>query len=349
MVGTNDGGYVQNFGHDNTVHSNLLAFGDRREVRLGISDPLITKLDFNNNLLLPKSIMPFDFFATSPDVIYANNRVSNRVLSTPADLTKCGGGCTVSTVVLTVGADPRIITLTGADIATATWVAEVGAAVGPPGLAASVIPAVKANLPPAIVAPPVGFEAALAETAVGGRPFNLKYVTGGSATAIAVQADAGTPTGKSLIFTDSAAIVNRWEPYAWATLSHTGGISTVEFSIKIDANTHFMHEWRDNANSYLAGPSMRIKPTGIEVAGRIVASAPVGEWINLKITAPLDAAAGRWTLEVRYSSGAVATVSNLANINAGWKRLNWLGFVSNSGVASTAKIGFIKANTSLGG
>ena len=346
VVGTDAGGYLLHYGRNNIVRNNLLAYGDRSEVRVTRSDPLLTKLDFNNNLLIPKYTSPLVGFATAPDVIYMANKVSSNALATAADITKCGAGCSAANVTLTVGADPRIITLVGADAATNTWVAEVGAAVGPPGLAYATAPVVITTPPPVVVAPPAVYAAAIADTAIGGQPINLQYRTGGSTTAITVQADTGTASGKSLRFIDSAAIVNRWEPYAWATLNHTKATSTVNFSIRIDATSNYFHEWRDDANVFLAGPSLRVKPTGIEVAGKIVAPAPVGEWINVKITAPLDTGAGTWTLEARYASGSTVTVPNLANKNATWKRLNWLGFVSDSAVASTASIGLITATNS---
>lgn len=342
IIGTDAGGYLLHYGRNNIVRTNLLAYGDRSEVRVTRSDPL-TRLDFNNNLVIPKTAAPFVAFAAAPDVQYAANKVSSRALTTQADIAKCGGGCARADVTLAVGADPRIVTLTGADLGTTTWVAEVGAAVGPPGLTYATIPVVVTTPPPVVVAPPVLYTAEIAPTAIGSQPINLKYRTGGSATAITVQADSTLPSGKSLRFVDSTSIINRWEPYAYAPLNHTKLSSTVEFSLRIDGGSNFLHEWRDDANVYLTGPSLRVKPAGIEVAGKIVAPAPVGQWINLKVVAPLDTSAGTWTLVVRYASGSVVTVNNLVNKNAGWKRLNWLGFVSDSALTSAASIGSITA------
>jgi phenylacetate-CoA oxygenase PaaJ subunit len=70
VVGTDSGGYLLHYGRNNTVRSNLLAYGDRSEVRVTKTDPL-TKLAFNNNLLIPKNTAPFVGFATAPDVVYA--------------------------------------------------------------------------------------------------------------------------------------------------------------------------------------------------------------------------------------------------------------------------------------
>ena len=129
-------------------------------------------------------------------------------------------------------------------------------------------------------------------------------------------------------------------------LNHKTGVSTVEFSINIDAGTDFLHEWRDsNQPPYLTGPALRIRSTGIEVAGVKVADAPIGQWISLKVTAPLDAGAGRWTLDTKVGSGSYSRLGNYANRDASWQRLNWIGFVSAAKVASTYCVGVIKADT----
>lgn len=343
VVGTQDGGYLLNYGRSNTLRNNLLAYGDTGEVRVTRSDPTLTNLVFSNNLLLPKNTSPFVSFATAPDVVFSGNQVSNRVLSTAVDMTKCGTGCTLSSAVLTVGSDPRVITLAGADVATSTWVTQVAAASGPINLAPSLIPAVNASLPVVYVAPPVGYVAEIAETAIGGRPLNLKYFTNRLMDPVTVQADTGTPSGKCLRLMESTGIVNAWEPTAYATLNHTADVTTAEFSVKIDAATNFWHEWRDNANKYLTGPSLRIKPTGIEVAGKVVAPAPVGTWINVKITAPLGSTAGLWTLAVSNGTATPMVVGTYPNQSAGWNRLNWLGFMANGTAASSTCLGYIKA------
>lgn len=199
------------------------------------------------------------------------------------------------------------------------------------------------TLPPVVVAPPVAYQDEFATTALGTQPTNMQYRTGGSNSAISVQTDTTAPSGRSMVFVDAATIKNRWEPYAWATLNHTKGTTTAEFTLQIDSSSNFLHEWRDDANVFLTGPALRVKPNGVEVAGKVVAPATVGQWIRIKITAPLDAAAGTWNLEVRQADGRVTTVNNIANKNSGWKRLNWLGFVSDSATASTAKMGMISA------
>ena len=91
-------------------------------------------------------------------------------------------------------------------------------------------------------------------------------------------------------------------------------------------------------------PSLRIKPTGIDVAGKIVAPAPIGQWLTVRITVPLDTAAGLWTLETSANGTTFTKVGTYANKSAGWKTLSWLGFISNATVTSTTLLGYVKAD-----
>jgi len=342
-VGTSDGGYELSYGRNNTTRNNVFAYGDNAEVRVSRSDPA-TNLAFSGNLLLPKNTAPLVAYATSPDVKYTSNEVSDRVLTTPSDLAKCGTGCSRVATTLTVGTDPRIITLVGANAATAAWVATVSANVGPPNLPASSIPKVSATPPPVFVAPPKGYVLDLEGATVGGQPLNMSYRPGNLTTNIQAVTSTGTPSGKCLRFTDSAAIAKLWEPYSYATLNHASGTTVAEFSLMIDANTDFLHEWRDDSFVYLTGPSLHVKPTGVTVAGKVVASAAVGQWITIKITAAVGTGAGTWKLEVTNAQGVKTTVNNLAPKDSGWRRLNWLGFVSDAAVASTSCVGYVKAD-----
>ena len=344
VIGTNDGGYLLHYGRSNTVRNNVLAFGDRAEVYVGKTDPALTKLVFDKNLLIPKSASPFAGFATAPDAIFTGNLVSSQMLAKAADITKCGAGCVASSATLTVGTDPRVVAVLGGDAIANAWVSTVAASAGPLGLAASAIPSVVAVLPPVVVAPPVGYSTDIGTTAIGARPLNMRYIVGKVNSSITVQSATGTSTGKALVFADSAAVGNSWEPYSWATLNHTKGTTKVEFSIKMDAATNFQHEWRDNASVFQTGPSLRIKPTGIDVAGKIVAPAPIGQWLTVRITVPLDTAAGLWTLETSANGTTFTKVGTYANKSAGWKTLSWLGFISNATVTSTTLLGYVKAD-----
>ena len=343
VVGTSNGGYLMHYGRDNTLRSNILAFGDRSELAIAISDPNKTKLVTSDNLLIPNVTMPFQWFATTPDVQYANNRVSTSKLTAALDLTKCNGGCTAVTTGLSVGADPRNITLSSADAATNAWVAEVTSKVGPPRAVTAALPPVPTVAPPAVVAPPVSFELDIAGTAIGAQPPKMIYRAGTNPAAISVVGGAATPSGKCLQFADMANNRYTFEPYSWSILNHTVGTTTVEFSILIDANTKFIHDWRDDATTFLTGPSLNISASrGVEVGGKTIAPATVGQWMTLKITAGVGAAAGTWHLQITNAAGVTTSFPNLALRNNNWKRLNWLGFISNSVVASNLCLGVVK-------
>jgi hypothetical protein len=348
VVGSEGGGYMLHHGRGNTVRRNLLAQGERSEVRVTRSDPA-TALDFHDNLLMPAALQPFAGFATAPDVLYTSNAVSSELMpSGRADVTRCGNGCSPSAAMLTVGADPRSITLTGADTATQAWVGAVTAAVGPPGLSAADIPPLVRGRPAVALAPPLPFVADIAGAAAGALPLNLRGVVGGGLARLGVQPDSGSPLGRCLRFDDAADTAHPWEPFAYATLGHAQGSSQATLQLRIDASTVLRHEWRDDGLSFLTGPSVRITPAGIEAAGRVVAPAPVGEWFTLQVTAALGDAAGSWTLDVSYANGQRVSAGPFASKNPGWQRLNWMGLSSEASSPSSPCLGGLEVQNSGG-
>jgi hypothetical protein len=348
VIGTEGGGYLLHHGRGNTVRRNLLAQGERAEVRVTRSDPA-TLLAFHDNLLLPSALQPFAGFATAPDVLFSANAVSSDLMPAGvANTARCGSGCVASAARLTVGSDPRSIGLTGADSATLAWVGAVTAAVGPPGLAAADIPPLVRGRPAVALAPPLPFVADIAGAAQGALPHNLRAVVGGGQARLGVQPEAGSPLGRCLRFDDAADTANLWEPYAWATLNHAQGSSQATLQLRIDASTALRHEWRDDALSFLTGPALLITPAGIEVGGRVVAAAPVGEWFTLRVAAALGEAAGSWTLDVRYADGQQRSLGPFASKNPGWQRLNWMGVSSVATRTSSPCLGGLEVVNSGG-
>ncbi len=339
VIGSEGGGYLLHHGRGNTVRHNLLAQGENAEMRVTRSDP-DTRLNFHDNLLLPAALQPFAGFATAPDVQFSANAVSSTLMpSGVANTARCGSGCVASAARLSVGADPRSISLTDADSATTAWVGAVTAAAGPPGLSAADIPPLVRGRPAVALAPPLPFVADIAGAATGALPHNLRAVVGGGQARLGVQPEAGSPLGSCLRFDDAADTLNLWEPFAYATLNHAQGQSRASLQLRIDAHSVLRHEWRDDALSFLTGPALRITAAGIEAGGRVVAPVPVGEWFTLHVTAALGDAAGSWTLDVDYADRPSLSLGPFASKNPGWQRLNWLGLSAEANTAANACLG----------
>jgi len=345
ILGTDGGGFHIHYGKDNVVRGNVFAGGDLAEVR-------VTKLetDLNlavqSNLIAPKTIEPFEWFAEAPEVSFSNNQVTSTLSGPGVSITKCGTGCTLGTASVTSSTTPTDIrTSNAAGAITIANAISIWSGVAADQLAAKLatlnLPAV-ADAPTALVAPATNFDAVIEELAVGKRPLNMLYQPAGNLTAVQIMAMSDAPAGKCLAFNDSSSFVNRWEPLALAQFDYDTGTTVAEFQLKIDATTVFFHEWRDKATSYLVGPSLRITPAGIEFNGKVMAPMATGEWTKFQITSL--AGSGKWKLEITRANGTKVVFDDIPNKNAGWSRMNWAGFWSDAGVTSTPCIAGLKVS-----
>jgi hypothetical protein len=60
---------------------------------------------------------------------------------------------------------------------------------------------------------------------------------------------------------------------------------------------------------------------------------PAGQWVHLEIIAGLGSkSTGTWEMTVTVPGQAPRRFEGLKNVNADWKTLDWIGFVSNAKV-----------------
>ena len=331
VVGTDSGGYHLNKGRANSVRNNLFAGGTTGEVRLSQLDSGAPQATLDGNILISKAGQPFAALATAQNLTFTRNLVSGAGAALPLDLAKCGAGCQTSQAAVTAAADPKALVFTGLDAAITTRLATTVAAAGLQGAgkAASKATVVRAQAT-ADVAAPLPLVLDLASARLGAQPPGLRYSPAGDTAAITLVENTQAPGGRCLQFNDSASMTNRYDPHAFATLNHDTGVTTDSFAILIDADTDFIHEWRDNAQPYLIGPSLRITAIGISANGRQVAPTVVGQWMQLRMTAALGPAAGTWSLDVTLPKAATQTVSGLRPVSPLWRRLNYVGYISNA-------------------
>jgi parallel beta-helix repeat protein len=339
VAGTDNGGYRLAYGQGNIVQNNMFAWGDVAEFGLHVSDPQNTLLQSSSNLMIPLSSLPFDQFATSPDVIYSSNMVSSQSLqSGTADLTKCLPGCSTSAATLGTTAKPKGVTLAGATTSMASMVSTTLAQAGPANSPWYAKDAVAARAAP-ILAPPLDLTIDIAGAALGSQPAGLMYSAPGNAQAIQVVSKSGSPSnGQCLQFADTPSFANYWDPHAYAVLNHTTGTSTAVFSLWIDANSLFTQEWRDHSVPYKVGPSFRISSQGVVVNSQAILPVKINSWNTFTVVAPVGTGAGTWSVKVTDSGGVSQQVGNLP-VAAGWKELDWLGLISLANTTTTACLG----------
>ncbi|MDR7295726.1 parallel beta-helix repeat protein [Pelomonas aquatica] len=357
VVDTDSGGYHLHFGKDNTIEDNLFAGGDAAEIRVTKADA-DTNLTLRGNFLAPKASQPLDQVAVSSPVKFERNEVSSALSGKRLDLERCGKGCSAASADLKTGAGPTDIRSSNP-----AWMAVINAAVAAwrdtgstarqetaegymaPTRERDVRKAAlstAAATGAAVVEPPRALIAAAADLSIdiagtpeGERPANLRYLPVDKPASMQVQVQRDAPTGKCLVFNDSATMANRWEPAVFATVNHTEGRTQVDFDLKADAATAMLVEWRDNASPYLAGPSLRITAAGVEVGGKVVAPVAVGRWMHYTMSAPLGTDHPLWALQVTTNGGRKADpLAGLPVKNPTWRRLTTLVFSSDTDVES---------------
>lgn len=343
VLGVDHGGFQATLSRSNSVQYNLFGWGEMTELNVGQPDPQ-TALAFNNNVLIPKAAKAFTGVATAPYVSFGNNDVSSTFVGGPVDTAMCGSGCTASTSSVNATTDPRGVALISTNASMAGRIAAVAGKAGPLTMSnVSNVVTVATQKPPVVVAPPITFELDIANAAIGTQPLGFWYSATGNIAATGVVANAQAPGGRCLQYTDSASNVNGYDPHTYAPMSHNTGTTTGEFSLLIDANTYFAHQWRDGGSPAKTGPSLEVRGTGVYVANVLVAPVTVGKWMKFKVTAPLANTGSTWSLEVTDGNGNVTSRSGFAFASSGWGSLNWWGFISNARVNTSFCLASVKA------
>ncbi len=343
VVGADSGGFQLTASRGNSVQNNLFAWGEAGELNVAQPDPL-TALSFTGNLLMPKTDKPFMANAKAPYTSFAGNEVSSSYAGKLLDLSMCGTGCSSSSAVVSAGPEPRNITISGASGTMASRAAQVIAKAGPTTLANAGSVVMASMLKPQVaVAPAMTFELDIANAAIGTQPLGFWYSAKGNIPVTGVVANTAAPNGRCLQYTDSAANANGYDPHSYAPLNHVSGTTTGEFDLLIDANTYFVHQWRDGGSPAKTGPALEVKSSGVYVNGVVVAPATVGRWMKFKISAPLAGRGTGWTLQVVDGSGNVTTRSGLPFVHSGWASLNWWGFISNAKVTTNLCLASVRA------
>jgi len=164
---------------------------------------------------------------------------------------------------------------------------------------------------------------------VGGLPMGASVHTEEREGLIAVSDEAAFSGEQSLRIEDVADLDKEYNPHFYYRPNYTEGVAHCSFAIRIDGATAFYHEWRDSANPYNVGPTLRIANGMLMADGIEPLQMPVGEWVQIEVAAPLGEAAGTWTLAVTMPDGTRHEFADLQCKDDQWHELRWVGFVSN--------------------
>lgn len=332
VVGTDHGGYMQNYGANITVSNNVFAQGEFAEMQVAKSE-YFPQVAFNNNRLIPtlSAFISFGTRAPMPKVSFQGNKISKQLFAGIVPSSDCGSACQVDSKLAIAAGDKY-------DVPTVT---DAGGLVRLPNQVARTWRT--AELTTSASASNIwtmgsgfNFDAATAE--VGTVPFGMTAVPKERPDLLSV--GTGTSGEKFLAFRDSPSITNKWEPYGMVVTDYQTGTTTVSFTIKVDANSEFLHEWRDYRGSpYQVGPSVNFSGSrGIMIKNQVVAPLPVGQWAKVTIVCT-QGANPRWTLMIKYADDTFKTISNQPPQDSDWKVTKAFFFISNASALSTTGIG----------
>ena len=185
---------------------------------------------------------------------------------------------------------------------------------------------------PAAPGPPIpvpvddGFEA----TPAGQPPEFATVNVEGQTELLSVTDQAAARGERSLKFTDAPGLEHVFNPHMFYQPHFRDGRATLSFDLRAEEGAVVAHEWRDAANPYHVGPSIRVDAGGkLRAGGRPLANVPIGAWIHVEIVCDLGKdASGTDDLTLTLPEEPSQTFRRLPWGSDRFKRLEWLGFVS---------------------
>ncbi len=344
---TQDGGYHQHYGRGNIIRNNIFAF--QKEVQIRRSKPeefmafsfeqnivlfsegkLFGQLDknwldgrvqLNRNVYWKTGGQPFDFAGKTWDEWRFLGQDAESVLADPLFVAAEKGDYTLrpESPALKLGFKPfdwRSAGVTGDD----AWRKLAAKDFGPMkyGMKPKPLPLKLAE----------GFEG----TPVGGKPSQTQghYKKG---DIIRIVGEGASKDSHCLQLTDNADLPAAYEPHFYYVPNHEQGTTRVAFDVKLDANYHLIHEWRDNTplagKAYQTGPMIEFKKGALMIGARKLADYPANAWLHVELTANLgEGRENTFDLALTLPGGEPLRFEKLPFAGTHMEKIDWLGFSS---------------------
>lgn len=145
-----------------------------------------------------------------------------------------------------------------------------------------------------------------------------------------VVTDKVAATGtKSLKFTDVAGLQYSFDPHLVYSMDYQEGTAHCSFDLRLEEGAMLWHEYRDwSVNPYLVGPSLNIVEGKVRVGEKELIVVPLSQWVHYEIEVKLGQPT--WQLSVTVPGQQTQRFADLPLASEKWKKLTWIGFVSNA-------------------
>jgi hypothetical protein len=157
--------------------------------------------------------------------------------------------------------------------------------------------------------------------------------------------DEQAATGKhSLKFTDASGLKQPWQPHLYYKPLFRQGWARMSFDLRWQPGATLVCEWRDDAQPYKVGPSLRVDAAGQLYAGKQALVTLPAQWVQIEIVCGLGRQAdGKYRLTVTLPGQKPQVFPDLSCPNSAFRSLRWLGFTS----LATERVAFYLDNIRL--
>ena len=344
---TQDGGYHQHYGRGNIIRNNIFAF--QKEVQIRRSKPEeFLAFAFEQNIVLFregklfghvdknwfdgrvhternvywKMGEPFDFAGKTWNEWRDFGHDAESAVADPLFVAAEKGDFTLrpESPALKIGFKPfdwRLAGVTGDD----AWRKIAAHDFGPMKYG------VKPKAPALKIAD--GFEG----TPIGGKPAQAQGLYKKNPDMVRVISEGAAHGERCLQLTDGPDVEPAFEPHFYYLPSHEHGVTRAAFDVKLDANYHLVHEWRDNTNangkSYQTGPMIEFRKGALFSQGKKLADISANVWAHVELRARIgDGRDNTFDLTLTLPGAQPQRFEKLPFVSKQCAKLDWLGFSS---------------------
>ncbi len=353
--------YGQHYGRENVVRNNLLVNGQNQQINVFREEPHLSitfennvvwfktgrlwwvsglgarKLRFDHNVYWNAAGKPFDFLGLSFADWQAAGLDQHSLIADPlfVDVEHHDFHLRPDSPALKLGFKPFDYTRAGIQ-EPAELAAQAKKLTYPP------VPFAPDPPPP----PPLVINDDFEGYPVGAPPLNATVNVEGKGDSIAVTDETSAGGKQSLKFTDAEGLQFSFNPHLVYSPDYAEGVARCSFDLRLEEGAEVWHEYRDwSVNPYTIGPSLQFIGGKLKVGDRELMSVPRSQWFHVAVQVVLgDKADGTWQLAVTLPGEPPRVFTDLRVRTPGWKKLTWVGFVSNA----TKKTVFYLDNLRLG-